>query len=91
MAAEVSSGEREGSSARGRGCLQDWLGIDSAHNFRLRNLIRLSDLSQTKNGRPLAAVIGSGHRRTQMRGGGRRGCGSRWGRRPGTVFFSQAR
>ena len=77
MAAEVSSGEREGSSASGRGCLQDWLGIDSAHNFRLRNLIRLSDLSQTKNGRPLAAVIGSGHRRTQMRGGGRRGCGSR--------------
>ena len=73
MAAEVSSREREGSAARGRGCLQDWLGIDSAHNFRLRNLIRLLDLSQTGNGRPLAAVIGSGHGRIQMRGPGRGG------------------
>ena len=77
MAAEVSTAEGEKARRGVGGASKTGWAIGSAHNFRLRNLIRLLDLSQTGNGRPLAAVIGSGHRRTQMRGGGRRGCGSR--------------
>lgn len=59
--------------AKGGQGLQDWLemglGNLSAHNFRLGNLDSSQDLSQMENGRPLGAVLGSGHRRTQMRRG----------------------
>lgn len=64
------AGTGRGARRGGGGASKTGWAICSAHNFRLRNLIRLLDLSQTENGRPLGAVIGSGHRRTQMRGGG---------------------
>ena len=70
MAAAVSCGVGDREAARDGGASNAGWAICSAQNFRLRNRIRLLDLSQTENGRPLGAVIGSGHRRTQMRGGG---------------------
>ena len=88
MAAEVSRAEGEGGAPRGRGCLQDWLGNWQRAQLQDEQSAQVVEPQSKENARPLATVIGSGPRRTQMRGGGGGGA-AQDGVGCLAVFFSQ--
>ena len=79
MAVQVSCGVGDRGAARDGGASKAGWAICRAQNFRLRNLIRLLDLSQTQNGAPPRSSNWEWTPKDPDEGRGTRGCGSRWG------------
>ena len=78
-----------GAKRGGGGCLQDWLGNMQRPQFQVEESDQVVGPQSNREWAPPGSSNREWTSKDPDEGRGSRGCSSRWGRLPGTVFFSQ--